>query len=146
MALSNMNQIVCAVQLLSRIYVLIFSYVPFQDEISDAPQSGLTTVKFDTSKPMSSYLACFIVCDFAHIESDKINNAFSIRVFARRKQISNVHHAMKIALSATKFYLSFFNVEYPLPKLGNEEEGKKKVVIGNAPPHENIHSTFILQI
>lgn len=90
----------------------------FKDEISNAPQTGLTTVKFATTKPMSSYLACFIVCDFDYSEGNATNGGFSVNVFARREQISNIHFAKKVAVNASNFYLSYFDIPYPLPKLG----------------------------
>lgn len=79
---------------------------------------GTTTVHFNESVRMSSYLACFIVSDFAY-KSDKVNDDLEMRVFATPAQLSKVDFALETGLKITDFYIKYFNVPYPLPKLGN---------------------------
>lgn len=78
---------------------------------------GTKTVKFQESVPMSSYLACFIVSDFASNEST-INTNLTMRVFATPAQLSKVNFALETGVKITTYYINYFNVAYPLPKLG----------------------------
>ncbi|XP_054269208.1 aminopeptidase A-like isoform X1 [Macrosteles quadrilineatus] len=95
-ALSNMNQV---------------------EEVPESPGPGLTTVKFDTSVPMSTYLACFIVCDFEHLPTIKTKRGLDVNVYARSGQIQKMDYAQKIAASTIDFYIDYFGIDYPLPKL-----------------------------
>lgn len=71
---------------------------------------------------MSTYLACFIVSDFAH-KSKMVKgtlegqNDFEMRVFATAAQVDKVDYALNVGASVTEFYIGYFNVSYPLPKL-----------------------------
>ncbi|XP_065354225.1 glutamyl aminopeptidase-like isoform X3 [Calliphora vicina] len=83
---------------------------------------GLTEVTFAESVPMSTYLACFIVSDFAH-KSKMVKGIlegqddFEMRVFATAAQVDKVDYALNVGASVTEFYIEYFNVSYPLPKL-----------------------------
>ncbi|XP_037807865.1 glutamyl aminopeptidase-like isoform X1 [Lucilia sericata] len=83
---------------------------------------GLTEVTFAESVPMSTYLACFIVSDFAH-KSKMVKgtlegqNDFEMRVFATAAQVDKVDYALNVGASVTEFYIDYFNISYPLPKL-----------------------------
>lgn len=70
---------------------------------------------------MSTYLACFIVSDFAYksvtVEPSYGEN-FDLRIFATKHQLDKTDFALKTALEVTKYYIDNFKVEYPLPKLG----------------------------
>lgn len=70
---------------------------------------------------MSTYLACFIVSDFAY-KSEKVEPSsgknFDLRIFATKHQLDKTEFALKTALEVTKYYIDNFKVEYPLPKLG----------------------------
>lgn len=68
---------------------------------------------------MSTYLACFIVCDFEYLEGDPTEFGFNITVFARKEYISNARFARDFAINAAEFYCRYFQITYPLPKLGN---------------------------
>lgn len=80
-----------------------------------------TEVYFAESVPMSTYLACFIVSDFAY-KSEKVDAAygedFDLRIFATKHQLDKTDFALATALEVTKFYIEYFKVKYPLPKLG----------------------------
>lgn len=95
------------------------------NELSSEPlsdQADLTLTKFAKSVPMSTYLACFIVCDFlkksAVVESGGIGKNFELRVFATPEQLNKVDLAVKVAKGVTEHYIQYFGIEYPLPKLG----------------------------
>lgn len=75
-------------------------------------------MKFGTSLPMSSYLACFIICDFDHLESVFTSKGFPITVYARRDHVNELNFARHVALIAANYYIDYFNIDYPLPKLG----------------------------
>lgn len=82
----------------------------------------LTEVNFAESVPMSTYLACFIVSDFAHKE--KIVRGilegvpdFKMRVFSTAAQVEKVNYALNVGVGITEYYIDFFNISYPLPKL-----------------------------
>lgn len=79
---------------------------------------GTTTVLFEESERMSSYLACFIVSDFVSKAAEVIPG-LTMRVFATPEQLEKVTFALDTGVKITAFYINYFNVAYPLPKLGN---------------------------
>ncbi|XP_060840148.1 glutamyl aminopeptidase-like [Rhopalosiphum padi] len=95
-ALSNMNQ---------------------ESEEVNVPTNGLTTVHFANTVPMSTYLACFIVCDFQSLEPVKADQGFPLTVYARNGQSENMKYAQHVGLQAINFYVNYFGIQYPLPKL-----------------------------
>ncbi|XP_073818639.1 glutamyl aminopeptidase-like isoform X2 [Musca autumnalis] len=92
--------------------------VDFEEDIGN----GLTEVHFAESEPMSTYLACFIVSDFAFKEkpvSGVLPNVpgFNMRVFATPAQVDKVDYALNVGVGITEYYIGYFNISYPLPKL-----------------------------
>ncbi|CAH2076272.1 unnamed protein product, partial [Iphiclides podalirius] len=98
-ALSNMNQI--------------------SEEISEDGKTA--AVSFATSVPMSTYLACFVICDFDFkqtvINANGIGNNFELRSFAQKDQMHKIDFAQDIGKRATEFYIKYYEVPFPLPKL-----------------------------
>ena len=45
---------------------IALSNMPEESQATNLPSNGLTTVTFQKSVPMVTYLACFIVCDFEY--------------------------------------------------------------------------------
>ncbi|KAG4074313.1 hypothetical protein HA402_008722 [Bradysia odoriphaga] len=82
--------------------------------------NGTTSVRFQESVKMSSYLACFIVSDFA-VNSDTVQPGLEMRVFSTPAQLSKTDYALVTGVNITRFYINYFNVDYPLPKLGAME-------------------------
>lgn len=80
---------------------------------------GLSTVRFAPSFPMSTYLACFIVCDFDSLEAAQTEFGFPITVYARKDIIRDVKFARDFAVHAAEYFSKYFQITYPLPKLGN---------------------------
>lgn len=89
-------------------------------ELDSSP--ALTRTTFNKSVPMSTYLACFIVCDFqkktTRINSHGIGEDVELRVFATPHQLNKVDLALDAAKIITEHYIQYFNIAYPLPKLG----------------------------
>lgn len=79
------------------------------------------TVLFKKSVPMSTYLVCFIVCDFGSSPKVIISNNgtdLPIRTLATPNQVDNTALALSVARQVTAFYIEYFGIEYALPKLG----------------------------
>jgi len=90
-------------------------------ETVDGPGQNEETTKFATSVKMSTYLACFIVSEFKSIDSTVTNlngTTFPLRTFAPAHILEKTQFANDIANSITHYYIKYFNIDYPLPKLG----------------------------
>ncbi|XP_023935402.2 glutamyl aminopeptidase isoform X2 [Bicyclus anynana] len=85
------------------------------------PASNTESVTFATSVPMSTYLACFVVCNFESKENEilanGIGNNFKLRSFAQKDQMHKIDFAQDIGKRATEFYIKYYEVPFPLPKL-----------------------------
>ncbi|XP_060803818.1 glutamyl aminopeptidase isoform X2 [Amyelois transitella] len=70
---------------------------------------------------MSTYLACFVVCDFAfketEVDSNGIGKNFTLRSFAQKGQTNKIDFAQDIGKRVTEFYIKYYEVPFPLPKL-----------------------------
>ena len=64
-------------------YLILLS---FQNEKVNVPSRDLTEVTFEKSVPMVTYLACFIVCDFEHVETLTQDQKL-FRVYATKDQV-----------------------------------------------------------
>ncbi|XP_046962150.1 glutamyl aminopeptidase [Vanessa cardui] len=93
------------------------------NEISTQRDSSTNTesVTFATSVPMSTYLACFVICNFDHKEAEiianGIGNNFKLRSFAQKDQTHKIDFAQDIGKRVTEFYIKYYEVPFPLPKL-----------------------------
>lgn len=96
----------------------------FLQEISKVfdNDSNMDKVTFATSVPMSTYLACFVICDFDHksieVDSGGIGKSFMLRSFAQKQELHKIDFAQDIGKRATEFYIKYYEVPFPLPKLG----------------------------
>ncbi|XP_049950895.1 glutamyl aminopeptidase-like isoform X1 [Schistocerca serialis cubense] len=92
-----------------------------ESELNDSPDTGFTTVQFAESVPMVTYLACFIVSDFQRLAPVPILNAdgttFPFSVYSSPAQVSKTAFALEDGVAITKYYISYFGIGYPLPKL-----------------------------
>lgn len=66
---------------------------------------------------MSTYLVCFIVSDFEYTE-DLIKDKITFRVYATPAQLEKTNYAREIGKNVIEYYIDYFGIEYPLPKLG----------------------------
>lgn len=78
--------------------------------------------------PMSTYLSCFIVSDFKSTSyafnngpsGSDINNGISLvpfKVYASPDQLSKTTYAGEVGQKIMEFYVQYFGLPYPLPKL-----------------------------
>lgn len=84
------------------------------------PTADTSIVHFAESVSMSTYLACFIVSDFvqsAVVVNAPVGNNFDMRVFATRAQIDKAQYALITGQHITEYYIQYFQVPFPLPKL-----------------------------
>ncbi|KAK0091458.1 hypothetical protein PV326_003204 [Microctonus aethiopoides] len=92
-----------------------------ESTVVDKPAKGLTTVTFAKSVPMSTYLICFIISDFAAITAPakKLNgvDTLPISVFTTRAQKEKAKFALDIGVKIIEYYTQLFKIDYPLPKL-----------------------------
>lgn len=101
---------------------IFFFLICLQSTVVDKPAKGLTTVTFAKSVPMSTYLICFIISDFAAITAPakKLNgvDTLPISVFTTRAQKEKAKFALDIGVKIIEYYTQLFKIDYPLPKLG----------------------------
>ncbi|XP_062127173.1 glutamyl aminopeptidase [Drosophila sulfurigaster albostrigata] len=80
-----------------------------------------TMATFGISVPMSTYLACIIVSDFESlsktVQTNGIGNDFQLSAYATPHQLSKVQFALDFGAAVTEYYIQYFKVAYPLPKL-----------------------------
>jgi glutamyl aminopeptidase len=88
----------------------------------DGPGTNEQTTTFATSVKMSTYLACFIVSQFKSRDATVTNldgSTFDVRTFAPAHSVKKTEFANAAAVSITGYYIKYFDIGYPLPKLGN---------------------------
>ena len=95
---------------------IALSNMPVQEETSNTPSRGLTTVTFDKSVPMATYLACFIVCDFGFEETLTSTGQTRMRVYAAKDQMHRVQYSLGAGANMTAYFDNYFGIPYPLPK------------------------------
>ncbi|XP_022919418.2 glutamyl aminopeptidase-like [Onthophagus taurus] len=78
-------------------------------------------VHFQKSVKMSTYLVCFVVCDFDHtaniIHTSTNANNVPFRVFATPEQKSKTEFATAIGKRIIEHFNRYFGIDFPLPKL-----------------------------
>ncbi|XP_059138989.1 aminopeptidase A-like [Physella acuta] len=65
---------------------------------------------------MSTYLVCFVVCDFPHT-SISSGSGLPIRVFSAPDRLEQTEYALGVAQHALEKFTNLFHIGYPLPKL-----------------------------
>lgn len=83
---------------------------------------GLKRVNFAKSVPMSTYLTVFIVSDFENIRvpiKPEYGDDFELRCFGTPEQVKagKLQFALDTAEKIINFYIGYFKIPYPLPKL-----------------------------
>ncbi|XP_071808617.1 aminopeptidase A-like [Asterias amurensis] len=76
----------------------------------------LMQTTFERSVMMSTYLACFVVCDFAYKEII-LDSGLPFRVYAPPDQIDQVDYSLSVGANVTEYFEKYFDLAYPLPKL-----------------------------
>jgi len=86
-------------------------------EISDTPGPGADkhTVRFATSKKMSSYLAAFAVGEFEYVEGSA--DGIPVRIYSPpgKKQLNNF--ALEATENFLRYFDKYFGIKYPYEKL-----------------------------
>lgn len=69
---------------------------------------------------MSTYLSCFIVSDFAHTETSFNNDGkmIPLKVYASPDNLQKTQYAGEVGKKVIEYYVNYFQIPYPLPKLG----------------------------
>ncbi|XP_036146513.1 glutamyl aminopeptidase-like isoform X2 [Monomorium pharaonis] len=102
-------------------YYSALSNMNVKDKQKNTPEIGLTTVTFEETVPMSTYLACFIIHDFiGTTKTAKGLNGkeFPISIYTTRLQSQERRDfAVDIGVKAIEYYINLFQINYPLPKL-----------------------------
>lgn len=84
--------------------------------------TGLIKYNFRESVPMSTYLTVFIVSDFAN-RTGRVNvdgadgKPFDLSIYATPGQFNKTEYAFKVSKDIIEYYIQYFNISYPLPKL-----------------------------
>ncbi|XP_071955339.1 aminopeptidase N-like [Antedon mediterranea] len=95
--------------------LVAISNMPLSSPVVDYG-SGWLVSHFQTSVPMSTYLVCYVVCDFEKKEKNTTNNVL-IRVWARPDAIDSVNYALEKGADILDFYDDYFGTKFPLPKM-----------------------------
>jgi glutamyl aminopeptidase len=77
--------------------------------------NGRKKTTFRESVKMSTYLVCFIVCDFEK-KSKTTKKGVDVTVYAPRGRIAQTNYALDVGVKVLEYYEEFFNIPYPLPK------------------------------
>ncbi|KAH8409851.1 hypothetical protein KR222_009893, partial [Zaprionus bogoriensis] len=99
------------------------SYDAFSNmnKIESMPLGETTMATFATSVPMSTYLACVIVADFdsqaGEVNAHGIGNNFTMNAYVSPHQLHKVQFALDFGIAVTEYYIQYFKIAYPLPKL-----------------------------
>lgn len=65
---------------------------------------------FEKSVPMVTYLACFIVCDFAYEEQITKIHQTKFRVYATPNQKERVKYSLELGANITDYFTDYFDV------------------------------------
>lgn len=101
-----------------------------QSVAENEPSSGLSTVTFDKSVPMSTYLAAFIVSDFVAISANVKGldgRTFPVSVYTSTAQKDKAKYPLEMGVKIMQHYIKLFNIDYPLPKMGTSPLSEKNV-------------------
>ncbi|BFZ03563.1 hypothetical protein BsWGS_06602 [Bradybaena similaris] len=106
-------------------FTITLVHKPGYTALSNMPQDGrptpylwmpgLLATKFVRSVQMSTYLVCFIVCDFLSVQANSVRG-IPVHVFATPDKIDQAQYALEIAKHTLDYYETLFNMTYPLPK------------------------------
>lgn len=65
---------------------------------------------FQKSVPMVTYLACFIVCDFAYQEKLTALHGTKFRVYATPNQKERIQYSLELGANITDYFTEYFDV------------------------------------
>jgi aminopeptidase N len=67
---------------------------------------------------MVTYLLAFAIGDLSYVER-KTKRGIPVRIYTTTFQINNANYAANITHQIIDYFEEYFNIHYPLPKLGN---------------------------
>jgi glutamyl aminopeptidase len=94
---------------------IALSNMPVEKEVPMDDEKH-TLVVFQKSVPMVTYLACFIICDFAYTEQLTARHGTRFRVYAQPSKIDQTKYALGVGANITDFFEDYFGIDFPLPK------------------------------
>lgn len=84
---------------------------------SETPnETGGTTITFETTPVMSTYLLAFVVGEFESI-TGKTENGVEVNIFTPMGLTSEGHFPLMVACKTLDYFTQFFAEPYPLPKM-----------------------------
>ncbi|XP_015200657.2 glutamyl aminopeptidase [Lepisosteus oculatus] len=86
------------------------------EESTTSLQNGLTKTTFQMSVPMSTYLVCFAVHQFAYVEKISAQGV-PLRIYVQPEQIHTAEYAANVTKEIFDYFENYFNMNYSLPKL-----------------------------
>ncbi|XP_076453772.1 glutamyl aminopeptidase-like [Babylonia areolata] len=96
-------------------YTPLSNMPPDGEPFPVADREGLLWTRFQRSVKMSTYLVCFIVCDFEYKE-DYTRSGTRVRVYATPDKVDQTLYALQVGVHTMQEYEVLFNISYPLPK------------------------------
>ncbi|XP_076074224.1 glutamyl aminopeptidase-like [Mytilus galloprovincialis] len=94
---------------------IALSNMPDENTAPWSEDNSLMKTDFKVSVKMSTYLVCFIVCDFDHLENTT-KHGVKVRTYATPDRVNQTKFALDIAVHTMELYQDLFGVPYPLPK------------------------------
>lgn len=94
----------------------VISNMPLIDTKPCTKDSALSHFTFSRTPIMSTYLLAFIVGEYDYVE-DKDSNGVLIRCYTPLGKKEQGKFALNIATKTLPFYVNYFKIDYPLPKL-----------------------------
>lgn len=82
----------------------------------DIKESSSTSITFNPTPLMSTYLLAWVIGDLESIEKTNKNGVIC-RVYSTRGTISQGHFALDVAARTLDFFTEYFDIPYPLPKM-----------------------------
>ncbi|XP_014218459.1 puromycin-sensitive aminopeptidase-like [Copidosoma floridanum] len=84
-------------------------------KISKKSSENLTSISYEKTPIMSTYLVAFMVCNYGFLEN--LNDGKIIRVYAPKDKLDQSQFTLDTAMKCLPFYESYFNIPYPLSKI-----------------------------
>ncbi|KAM9786890.1 glutamyl aminopeptidase [Syngnathus typhle] len=91
------------------------SNMPLESAPEPLPGNRMRS-SFQKSVPMSTYLVCFAVHQFAHVER-KSARGIPLRIYTQPSQVSTARYAADTTKIIFDYFEDYFNMTYSLPKL-----------------------------
>lgn len=94
----------------------VLSNMPLIETLPVEGSPTLKKFKFQRTPIMSTYLLAFVIGEFDYLE-DKDRNGVIIRCYTPLGKKELGRFALEVAVKTLPFYVDYFKIDYPLPKL-----------------------------